>query len=378
MTGVFQAFVPLRASSLGANGTIIGLSLVLAGGGIGLVTDLGFATYADARGRDRVVFYGFLCALVATSLLLTKASIGVLFVACFLLGLSNSAVGSSMLAMLTTSRHHHTQARTQGFNISVQRFGALLAALMVGVTLASRNDDVLVLTAVGACLTALFVMYRPTLESLEHHRSSPANDGQLEARLLLKDGYRQGLSMLRRREIMLATIVGIASNLIFIETNSFVPLIEHQHSLREALVITGALAARDVVAIGVGLWTIATGKDASSSMLIVSVLLLAAISAVGVGLNADRTHLTLIAWCGLQGVEIGVGIAATNLLTVVGSSESDRSLGMAATNVVNRVGVIIVPIILGVTLQLLGLKFVFFAVAGGLAIFGRSDLRHGL
>src|SRR5271169_5323322 len=67
LTGVLQAFIPLRAAALGAKGAILGLLLVLAGGGIGLVTDMGFGAYADARGRDRVVFGGFLCILIAVS-----------------------------------------------------------------------------------------------------------------------------------------------------------------------------------------------------------------------------------------------------------------------------------------------------------------------
>ena len=141
LTSAFQAFVPLRASSLGVDGAVLGLLLVLAGGGIGLITDFGFATYADAQGRDKTIFRGFICALMATSIVVLNGSIPVLFLGCFFVGLSISAVGSSLLALLTTTRHHHTQARTQGFNISVQRFGALVAALMVGLALESRHDE---------------------------------------------------------------------------------------------------------------------------------------------------------------------------------------------------------------------------------------------
>lgn len=367
LTSVLQAFIPLRASSLGANGTTLGVLLLLTGGGIGLVTDMGFAAYADARGRDRVVFGGLTCALLAACLLALNSSLVALFVGCFVLGISNSMVFNSLSALLTTTQHHHTQARTQGFNGSVQRFGALLAALMVGLTLASRHDELLAITAIAACLSSLLVM--------TGRMSSPWNPGppairdvDEKVRDLLKQGYRLGVNMFRRRKIVLAALLSISLNLIFVETNSFVPLLDSHHGLRQALVITLALIARDLVAITVGIFIAVTGRDVSSPKLIVSVLILAALCAVGVGIDTRGTHQTLILCCALQGVAVGVGVAATNLLAVVGSSDSNRSVAMAASNLMSRVGGVVIPMSLGLTLQLLGLNFVFFTIGGALAI----------
>ena len=369
LTGALQAFVPLRASALGADGAILGLLLVLAGGGIGLVTDLGFASYADARGRDKVVFGGFLCTLIAVSLVVLNGSIAVLFIGCFLAGLGNSAVFDSLLALLSTTRHHHTQTRTQGFNVSVQRLGALLAALTIGLTLASQHDEILALTAGGACLVPLLVMYSRASRPGRCWTSLISKDAELGAGQLLIDGYRQGFKMFRRRKIVMAALVSVAVNLIFIETNSFVPLIGRHHGVRQALFITAALVARDLVAIAVGVLTVATGKDASSAKAVMGVLCLAAVSAAGVGLDAGGSNGILVLWCALQGVAIGVGVAAMNLLTVGASSEANRSLGMAAATLLNRAGVVVIPIGLGLTLQLIGLRFVFLAVAGALLFF---------
>jgi MFS family permease len=367
LTSVLQAFIPLRASALGANGTTLGELLLLTGGGIGLVTDMGFAAYADARGRDRVVFGGLTCALLAACLVALNGSLVALFAGCFVLGLSNSMVFNSLSALLTTTQHHHTQARTQGFNGSVQRFGALLAALMVGLTLASRHDELLAITAIAACLTPLLVMYGRTSRPWTR-RPIAVREGDVKVRGLLKQGYRLGISMFRRRKILLAALLSISLNLIFVETNSFVPLLDSHHGLRQALVITLALAARDLVAIAVGVVIVLTGRDVSSSRLIVGVLILAAICAVGVGLDTRGTPQTLILWCALQGVAVGVGVAATNLLAVVGSSDNHRSVAMAASNLMSRVGGVVIPMSLGLTLQLFGLRFVFFAIGGGLAI----------
>lgn len=369
LTGVLQAFIPLRASFLGADGAAIGLLLVLAGGGIGLLTDMGFGSFADAYGRDKVVLAGFVCILAAVSLIALDGSVVALFLGCFLAGLGNSAVFDPLLALLTTTRHRHAQAWTQGFNVTIQRCGALLAALMIGVSLVSRHDDVLVLTAVVACLAPLVVIYSRSARSWSHWRW-PFAGGVTPLRELLSDGYRQGIKMFRRRRIVLAALVSVAVNLIFIETNSFVPLIDRRHDLRQALVITAALAARDLVAIAVGVFAAATGRDTSSPKVVAGVLFLAALSAAGVGFDAAGSHWTLILWCGLQGAAIGVGIGAMNLLTIGASSESRRALGMAAATVLNRLGVIVIPMSLGFALQLQGLRSVFFAVGATLTLLG--------
>ena len=177
LMGVLQAYVPFRASHLGADGAVLGVLLLLSGGGIGLVTDLGLAAYADARGREQVVVAGFGCALGAVFLVVLDNSIAALYIGCFLFGLGNSAIFDPLLALLTTTAHHHSQARTQGFNVSVQRTGALLAAVMIGITLASGHDDILALTAGLACLVPMIVVYLRTPRSrrlvLKPPRSGP-------------------------------------------------------------------------------------------------------------------------------------------------------------------------------------------------------------
>jgi len=378
LTGVLQAFVPLRATNLGTDGAAIGILLVLTGGGIGLFTDLGFAAYADAYGRDKVVFAGFACVLVAVCLVVVDSSITALFVGCFLVGLGSSAIFDPLLALLTTTKHNRSQAITQGFNVTIQRAGALLAVATIGLTLASRHDEILVVAGGAACLAAMVVMYAARRRS---GRYSMAPVRRLESgglKRLLKNGYRDGLKMFLRRRIVMAAIVSVAVNLIFIETNAFVPLLDTRHGLREAVVVTAALGARDLVAIAVGVFTVATGKDASSSKVVVAVLCLAAVSAAGIGLGRGGPHAMLILWCALQGVAIGVGVAAMNLLTVGASSEERRSLAMAAATLINRLGVIVIPVGLGLTLQLAGLKFVFFVIAGTLVVFGLAFFGAGL
>jgi MFS family permease len=374
LTGALLGFVPLRVSALGADGAVLGTLLVLAGGGIGLVTDMFFATYADDRGRDRVVFWGFACIFVAVLLLALDKSIVGLFVGCSLAGLGNSAVFDPALALLTTARHHHSQARTQGLNASVQRGAALLAALMLGTALATRQDEVLTVTAGVACTAPLLAFYSRRTMPLRHWLSLWKPDGPRRPGRLVVGGYRRGLGMLRRRRIVLAALVSVAVNLIFIETNSFVVLLDRHHGAHQAFVVTAALAARDLVAVAVGIFTVATGRDLSSSKVVVPALCVAGLGAFGIGLGSSGSHLSLILWCAVQGAAIGIGVATMNLLTVSGSQVSQRALAMAAATLISRAGIVVIPIGLGFTMQLAGLEWVFFLIGGALVLFSLAFL----
>lgn len=361
LTGLTQALIPLRASALGANGAVLGLLLVLGGGGLGLFSDLGIAAYADARGRARVVAAGFALGLAAVLVVGLSGSRAFFAVGCLAAGLANSAIFASLLAMLTLTVDSHGQARTQGFNVATQRFGALVSALLIGAALVWRRDSVLAIAGAVVCVGALGV--------IGHHRrgtrSAPA--GAARTVRLLADGYRRGLKMFCRRRIVLASLLSFVTNLMFIETNSFLPLFDHEHGLGQAAVITGALVGRDLVAIAVGLLTIATGRDASGLRVVAGALVASALGAAVIGLDGGSSGWTVVA-CGLQGIGVGVGVAAMNLLTVGGSTPEHRSLGMASATLINRLGVIVVPPLLGLSLQLAGLKTVFLAVAAAIAV----------
>ncbi len=362
VTGVLQAFVPLRAATIGASGVTLGALLVLVGGGLGVFTDFGFVAIADARGRAQVVSAGYLFGLAAVVIILVDTSLWVLSLACLLAGFANSAVLDSVLALLSTTPHSHTQERTQGFNVTIQRFGALISALTIGIALATRRESVLLLVAGIACMASIAALH-------SRGRARPASllraeqNVALGLRQLLVAGYREGLGLLRRRKILMASLVSVAVNLIFIETNSFLPLVDPHHGVRQAVFVTASLAARDLVAMAVGVWTLATGRDASSPPAVTAVLVAAAVGAAGVGLEGYGSHVGVIPCCALQGVAIGVGVAAMNLLAVGGSSQSHRSLAMAAATLVNRMGVIVLPLALGTSLELVGLRSVFVLVA---------------
>jgi len=115
----------------------------------------------------------------------------------------------------------------------------LLAVATIGLTLASRHDEILVVAG-GRRVCGMVVMYAARRRS---GRYSMAPVRRLESgglKRLLKNGYRDGLKMFLRRRIVMAAIVSVAVNLIFIETNAFVPLLDTRHGLREAVVVTAA------------------------------------------------------------------------------------------------------------------------------------------
>lgn len=359
LTGLTQALIPLRASDLGANGAVLGLLLVLAGGGLGLFTDLGLAAYADARGRGGVVAAGFAFGLMGILTVGLSDSRWLFAVGCLAAGLANSAIFASLLALLTLTADQHGQARAQGFNVATQRLGALVSALLIGAALLWRRDSLLAFSGAAVCVAALAVIARP--------RTRPHGSSGTQLVRLMADGYRRGLTMFSRRKIVLASLLSFVTNLMFIETNSFLPLFDSRRVSERAAVITAALVARDLVAVSVGVLTIATGRDAARLRTVAGSLLAAVLGAALVGLDGGRSGWTVFA-CGLQGVGVGVGVVAMNLLTVGGSSPEHRSLGMASATLINRLGVIVVPPLLGLSLEVAGLRSVFVDVAGTILV----------
>jgi MFS family permease len=111
--------------------------------------------------------------------------------------------------------------------------------------------------------------------------------------------------------------------------------------------------------------------DVSAGAVVVAVLADAALAALGMGLSVHFTLTGLVVLLSaLQGVAVGIGIAATNLYTISATSDEDRAVGMAASILGTRAALIAVPLIAGAVLSAGGLDFVFYFFAAVLAVLG--------
>lgn len=186
---------------------------------------------------------------------------------------------------------------------------------------------------------------------------------------MVADGYLRGLRMLRQRRIIVASLINIGLNVIFLETNSFIPLL-HGHG-GSAIVVSGSIAARDVFAIIGGLIIAYGSYDVSAATVVVALLADAALAALGMGLALHFTVTWLfVVLSALQGGAIGVGIAATNLYTISATADEDRAVGMAASILGTRAVLIAVPLVAGTVLSAGGLDWVFYFFAIVLASLG--------
>jgi MFS family permease len=365
LANLMQSAVSLRANDLHVRGLELGVALALCSGGLGIVTDIGFAAFADARGRGKLVACGFGGALCSAALLFFDRSVLLLWVAAVLFGFSGSAMGNSLLALLSGRATDWRQARLQGINGSVQRLGALVGAGIVGISLASHSVEGLAGALVAGAALGLVAVLADVRSTATTERAVPAR----RLRGMVGDGYVRGLKMLRQRRIVVASLINIGLNVVFLETNSFIPLL-HGHGA-SAIVVSGAIAARDVFAVTCGLIIAYGSYDVSAGVVVVAVLADAALAALGMGLSVHFALTGLVVLLSaLQGVAVGVGIAATNLYTISATADEDRSVGMAASILGTRAALIAVPLIAGAVLSAGGLDVVFYFFAAVLGLLG--------
>jgi MFS family permease len=301
LNGIMQSLVSLRGVTAGLSGVELGLTLGLASGALGIFIDMPVAAGADRRGKYLVVQAGMACALAA-SLTLLAGGRAPLVIGAFLAGVGASAGGNSLLSWLGSARPPTGQARLQGLNGSVQRVGALLAAGLVGLAIAVRLPIVMAAGAAVVSAAGLLATRSRALRAADTAAGGPPG---------VAASYRRGFAMLSNRGLLLAASINMAVNVVFLETNSYVPL---AHGPDRAVIVTGTLVARDLAAVAAGAGIAILGLNVAFPALVAGALAVAAACAWAGGLATGS--LALIALGGVQGAVIGVCIAAANLFTI--------------------------------------------------------------
>lgn len=382
LNGIMQSLVSLRGVAAGLSGPELGLVLGLASGALGIAVDMPVAQRADHRGKYPIVQAGMACSLAA-GLALLAGGRAPLVIGAVLAGLGASAGGNSLLSWLGIAIPPAGQARLQGLNGSVQRVGALLAAGLVGVAIAVGVPAVMaagaaVVAAVGLVATRAAVMRQA--DTAASGTCGPGAVTGLGGLGGVVASYRRGFRMLSRPGLALAAGINLAINVIFLETNSYVPLV---HGPDRALIVTGTLVARDVTAVAAGASLAITGLNVAYPALVAGALAVAGACAWAGGLATGS--LALIALGAVQGGVIGMCIAAANLFTIGAIPPGQRTLAMAASVFPSRVMYIALPIASSVVLRSAGLPDVFrllavilIVLAGAALILGRPAVRAAL
>ncbi|HEY3981697.1 MAG TPA: hypothetical protein VGM79_30880 [Streptosporangiaceae bacterium] len=368
LNGIMQSLVSLRGVAAGLGGVPLGLTLGLASGALGIFADMPVAGRADRRGKYAVIQAGMACALAASVTLLAGGR-APLVIGAFLAGIGASAGGNSLLSWLGSARPPAGQARLQGLNGSVQRVGALLAAGVVGLAIAERRPIAMaagaaVVSAAGLLATRGRVMRTAGTTAATTAGAATATTAGAAAGTTagaaaggppgLMASYRRGFAMLANRGLLLAASINLAVNVLFLETNSYVPL---AHGPDRAVIVTGTLVARDLAAVAMGAGIAILGINVAFPALVAGALAVAAACAWAGGLATGS--LALIGLGGVQGAVIGVCIAAANLFTIGAIPAPERTLAMAASVFPSRLMFIVLPIASSVVLRSAGLPDVF-------------------
>jgi hypothetical protein len=364
LTSIMQSLASLQGKRAGLSGLSLGLALALASGGTGALTDMLFAMTADRSGPRRVVRWGVLCALAASAILAVPGKVALLLGA-FVFGLANSALGNPMLGWLGSLRQGRAQTRVQGLNGSVQRLGALLAAGVLGIAIALGSPLIMAVASAAVSLVAWLAVGRNgnVADAGAEPPAPPSGIGGWAR------GYWRGVGMLGGTGIALGALVSLAINIIFLETNSYIPLLQGPN---RAAIVTSALAARDVVAIVVGIALARAGTDVSTAPIVAFSIAVAGLSTLAGGLGAGGAFFIL--WCALQGAVVGICIAATNLFTIGATSTHDRTVGMAASFFPARIMFLVLPLCCSEVLRLRGLPEVFDLLGGVLVLLAAGSL----
>lgn len=367
LNGIMQSLVSLRGVAAGLSGGELGLTLGLASGALGIALDMPVALRADRRGKYPVVLAG-MAFFLAAGLALLAGGRALLITGAVLAGLGVSAGGNALLSWLGTAVPPAGQARLQGLNGSVQRVGALLAAGLVGVAIAAGAPALMAAGAAVVAAAGFLASRAPVMRQADTAASGPGS---------IVGGFRRGFGMLSRPGLVLASGINLAINVIFLETNSYVPLIHGPH---RAIIVTGTLVARDVAAAVVGGGLAITGLNVAYPALVAGGLAIAGACAWAGSLATGS--LAMIALGGVQGGVIGMGIAAANLFTISAIAPGQRTLAMAAAVFPSRVMYIALPIASSVVLRSAGLPDVFrllavilIVLAGAALILSRPAIR---
>jgi len=367
LNGIMQSLVSLRGVAAGLSGVQLGLTLGLASGALGIFVDMPVAARADRRGKYAVVQAGMACALAASVTLLAGGR-APLVIGAFLAGIGASAGGNSLLSWLGSARPPAGQARLQGLNGSVQRVGALLAAGVVGLAIAERLPIAMAAGAAVVSAVGLLATRARVMRAADTAAGGPPG---------ITASYRRGFAMLTNRGLLLAASINMAVNVVFLETNSYVPL---AHGPDRAVIVTGTLVARDLAAVAVGAGIAIMGINVAFPALVAGALAVAAACAWAGGLATGS--LALIGLGGVQGAVIGMCIAAANLFTIGAIPAHQRTLAMAASVFPSRVMFIVLPIGSSVVLRSAGLPDVFrllalllLALAAAALVLGRRAAR---
>jgi MFS family permease len=331
--------VPSWAIRLGASSFDAGILLAILPA-TGLVGDSIVGRCAARYGARAVILLALGATATGAVVLFTAANYGTLVFATVVLGISLSLMMTLILGGLSSQAERH-QIRVQCTNAGWQRAGALIAALFL-LNVLTPSSQYLVVVATAALITTLAIAAL-LLPSDAVVRRPPA------AQAVQRDTLERSVVHLVRssRLVQGALIVNVVTPLLVITGSSFLPFVLLDMTRPDLL--TACLASRELVAItcAYALRNVSTNAHLGRTWVIAVI--------VGVGclfaLPFVDSAVFIVPLFSVHGAAISSGIVLNNVQLYDGSTTSNRLFGYAANGMVMRGASLILPLILGMTLN---------------------------
>lgn len=331
--------VPSWAARLGGSSFDAGVLLAVLPA-TGLVGDSIVGRAATRFGARAVILFALVSTVVGALVLFAATNYGTLILATAILGVSLSLMMTPILGGLS-SHAGENQIRAQSTNAGWQRAGGLFAALFL-LNVLSPSGQYLVLAATVLLIATLVVTALLLPPGKPVPRPQPANAHQRPPR-------EQSLIRLVKSSRFLqgGLIINVATPLLVIMGSSFFPLV--LLDMMRPDLLTACLAARELMAIACAYAIRNVSKRAKLDKLWATTV------AVGVcglfALSFVDSAILIVLLFSLHGAAISSGIVLNNVRIYDGSTASNRLYGYAANGMVMRGASLVLPLVLGMSLN---------------------------
>jgi len=357
--------VPVAAAELGLSNTFVGAVLATPAF-VSIFASIPFAALSDRTGRLPSMIGGATSAVIAPLILaFGRGSPVILLLGAGAFAFEGALFFGPALAYLSEICSPREHARIQGLNGGLQGMSTVVGSLLAGVV-TDLAGFVAAMTIASGLGCAALILIVPCKES--GRRRTGCRPSLRE----MVTVYESAIGLVRSHpQIQMAAIIDMLYVvLIMVVGTSFLTLFATAH-LRLSLSMVGVLLGIRNLVGTLTSWLF--GPSVKRFGLFSVAFASTVISSVALGLTSwcpDTTALFILV--AAQGLGFGMNIATYNTLIAADTRPTERAMGFASGALVASGSGVLLPPLLGMVSQVLGLGSVFVvgAVIGGLSLLG--------
>jgi MFS family permease len=355
-----QVALPLHAVSQGIAPSSVGVLIAITLG-VGLVLDVPVSALSDAVGRRVPIMVGGALLAVGPVVLARSVTFGGLAA-----GAACAAAGASLvmwpaLAFVSELATPPELNRVQGINGAVQRSGLVFATVVL-VFLLAKEGGIITGFLIASSAGVVIVIAAGAIREPMWKKSA------LTVALAPRSYVLAGRLVARSRLVLMGSaMVLITTSTVLVVGNSFFPLYFVDGLGQPSALAAAMLSWRNLLA---ALVSLQFGRIARRFELLPIILVANAAAVASVVLMlVGSAALFLFFLLTLQGLAYGFSVATSNLLAIAGTAREERALGFATQQVMGRLGAVLLPLLLGWTLETGGWRAMLVMASVAVSLF---------